>query len=72
MAFTHVMSQYLGAVQVTGTHFDTFNNYLTAARTMNNLSESKHLWVGISESSFAVPKEFHVIMSPLGVIDIFE
>lgn len=64
------MSQYLWAVQVTGTHFDTLNYYLTAARTMNNISESKYLWVGISESCFAVPEEFHIIMSPLGAINI--
>lgn len=68
--FRHVMSQCLWAVQVTGTHSDTFNNYLTAARAMSNISKSKYLWVGISESSFAVPEEFHVVMSPLGVIDI--
>lgn len=64
------MSQYLWALQVTGTHFDTVNNYLTAARTMSNISESKYLWVRISESSFTVPEEFHIVMSPLGVIDI--
>jgi len=43
---------------------------LTAARTMSKISESKYLWVGISESSFTVPEEFHIVMSPLGVIDI--
>lgn len=68
--FIHIISQCLWAGQVTGTEFDAFNNYLTAARTMSNTSESKCLWVGISESSFTIPEEFHIVMSTLGVIAI--
>lgn len=67
---SHITSPCLWAMQVRGTHFNTFNNYLTGARAMSNISKSKYLWEWISESSFTVPEELHIVMGPLGVIGI--